>query len=1032
MKKIALLLTFFALVAWQVVSAQTSVVTGTVTSSDDGTSLPGVSVVVKGTTIGTVTDIDGKYSINVPDDASFLIFSFVGMATSEVAIEGEVINVALQASFFNVDEVVVTALGVTKSRKALSYSVQDVKGDEIAEAPETNVINSLQGKVSGAQITNSSGAVGASTRIVLRGVASLDGNNQPLFVVDGIPIANSTFGNTGTDGTDRGNGAADVNPDDIESISVLKGPNAAALYGSRAANGVVLIKTKSGSNVRGMEITVNHSTTFETPLRLPDYQNEYGQGSHGKFSFVDGAGGGVNDGFDESWGPKLDIGLEIPQFDSPVSNGVRSATPWVSQPDNVRNFFETGVTNNTNLSMAGNNGITSYRMSMTNSMQKGMLPNTDYNKTTLALAGSSKLNDAITISGAANYVHTYSENMPGYGYDGQNVMQQIVWFGRQVNIANLKEYKNADGSKHSWNYNYHNNPYFTLNENLKGLERNRMYGFAKADFKLAPWLSLMVRTGMDYYSQLNTDRVAKGDMYNSEGSYTEQNMTRREVNTDFLFSAVKSFGDIDVNFNLGGNRMDYTYSSLFGSADELAIADVYTLSNSKVPLRTSSYHSKKRTNSLFFSGQASYQDMIFLDVTGRNDWSSTLPEGNNSYFYPSVALAGVVTDLLDIESDALSFAKVRASWAQVGNDTNPYALEPVASFGDGWNAETKLLNMFIPNVLPNAGLKPEITTSLEIGADLSFFMNRVSLDLTYYNATSKNQIINIPISAASGYTSKTINAGEISNKGVEALLTVTPVRTKDFNWDITVNFAKNNNKVVALAEGVEQFELGSYWSLKVMAIPGETYGTLYGYDYVRNDAGDVVYDGGVPMQGDLKALGNYTPDWIGGIGSSFNYKDLTFSFLIDMKKGGDLYSMTTTWGRYAGILSETLVGREGGVVGNGVKVAADGSYVPNDVVVDAETFNKAAFSNDIAVSSVFDASFAKLREVKLGYTIGDIDAIGLKDLNVSLIGRNLAILWSKAPHIDPETAFSNTNVQGLEFGQIPSARSIGFNISCKF
>jgi TonB-linked SusC/RagA family outer membrane protein len=1031
MKKVLLLFACLTFLSMQVFAQRT--VTGTVTSADDGMGLPGVSVVVKGTSKGTITDMNGTYSIEVPADAATLIFQFMGMETQEVEVTGDVVNAVMQSSDIAIDDIVVTALGITREKKSLGYSVQDVKGDELTQAKETNIVNSLQGRVSGAQITSTSGAVGASSRIVLRGTSSLSQNNQPLFVVDGIPIDNSTFGSTGNEGTNRGNGAADVNPDDIESVSVLKGPNAAALYGSRASNGAIIITTKSGKNQKGLGIVVSNSTTFEKPLRLPDYQNSYGQGSQGAFSFVDGAGGGVNDGFDESWGPKLDIGLMIPQFNSPVdANGVREATPWVSNPDNIKNFFETGITTSTNVAFMSGNENGSFRVSFTQLNQKGIVPNTDIKRKTVAFNGTARLSDRLTVSASGNYVNSGSDNTPGYGYDGNNVMQQFVWFGRQVDLAALKNYKNSDGSKYSWNYNYHNNPYFTLHENLGTYKRDRLIGKMKAEYKVTDWLSMRLSSGGDIYTHFNTTRRAMGDMDNPTGFYSEETYTFREFNTEFVIRGSKSFGDFDVDLSIAGNRMDRTIQDVYGSAPELAIEGVYNVANSSVAQITTNYGSQVRTNSAYIFGQFSYKNALFLDFSYRMDWSSTLPTENLPYKYPGVTLAADLTELFGLGSDILSFAKIRTSYAEVGGDTGPYRLAPTVSFGSGWNASTKLLNTFIPNELANAGLKPETSKSFELGADVRLFNNRVGLDVTYYNNKTIDQILSAPVSAASGFTTKVINAGRVDNEGVELMLSGDILRNPGgLNWTMRVNFAKNNNTVRELTEGVDRLEIGGYWSLDVMAIPGSTYGSLFGYDYVRSPDGQIVHEDGVPMQGDLKVLGNYTPDWIGGISNEFSYKGVSMSFLIDMRKGGDLYSMTTTWGRYAGILEETLIGREGGIVGDGVMMADDGTYVPNNVVVDAETYNKAAYVNDIAAGSIFDGTFVKLREIKLGYTFKKIGNTPFKDVNISLVGRNLAILYTTVPHIDPETAFSNGNLQGLEFGQLPSTRSYGFSVSFK-
>ena len=1017
----------------QITFAQEKTVTGKVT--DASGPLPGVTVIIKGTKTGTQTDFDGNYSIKVAT-GSVLQFSFIGFSTTEHTVgTSNVLNVVMKESAEALEEVVVTALGISKASKSLGYSVQDVKGDDINKAKEANIVNSLQGKVSGAQITNTSGAVGASTRIVIRGVSSLDGNNQPLFVIDGIPIDNSSFGSTGTDGTDRGSGANDINPDDVETITVLKGANASALYGSRASNGVIVITTKKGTKGQKLLVSLSQTMSYESPLKLPDFQNGYGQGNSGKFAYVDGAGGGINDGSDESWGPKLDAGLLIPQFSSPIdANGNIIPTEWISHPNNVKDVFVTGTTQTTNVSLTGGDEKNSFRLSFTNLKQDGMIPNTDFNKKTLSFNGSSNPVENVTFSASGSYVNSESDNQPGYGYNAQNIMQQFTWTGRQVDYTLLRDkQRNEDGSIYNWNHNYHNNPYMTLKENLAPMKRDRFIGNAMVQYKFNDNLSAFVRTGGDIYSNWASSQRFIGDMDYGTGYYGETIESFREVNTDFLISYNTDLGeDFELSINAGGNRMDRRYQHNTSVAPELSIPNFYNVANSAVPVTTSNYFSEKRINSLYATAQLGYINALYLDVSFRNDWSSTLPVKNSSYQDPAVSVSGVLSELFDIKSDALSFAKVRASWAQVGGDTNPYSLLPTVAFGSSWNDDPKLLNLAIPNTLPDADLMPQKTTSIEFGTDLRFFKNRVRLDLTYYNSKSENQIVNVPISAASGYTAKTINAGRIDNKGVEVLLGFTPLQSEDFKWDVTVNFAKNKNKVVELAEGIDQFVLGGYWSLNVLAAPGQAYGQLYGYDYERDPNGNVIFYDGLPEQGDLKVLGNTTPDYTAGLLNEFTYKNFNLSVLIDQRKGSDLYSMTTTWGRYAGALEETLIGREDGIVGNGVMPDGNGGYIPNTVVASAEQFNKAAYSNDIASSSVFDASFIKLREIKAGYTFVSFPNLPIKDLNISLVGRNLAILSSSVPHVDPETAFSSGNVQGLEFGQLPSARSIGFSLSCKF
>ncbi|MBI4645405.1 MAG: TonB-dependent receptor, partial [Bacteroidia bacterium] len=717
------------------------------------------------------------------------------------------------------------------------------------------------------------------------------------------------------------------------------------------------------------------------------------------------------------------------------ANNVRQATPWISHPDNVKKFFETGNNVSTHLAVYGHNDASDFRLSFTKSDEKGIVPNTEYNKKNLTFSASSKPFEQLTVAVTGNYINAKSDNIPAYGYSGNNVMQQFMWFGRQVNIEELKDYTKDDGTKYNWNYNYHNNPYFTLYENLNTLNRDRFFGAATAKYQIFDWLSVFARTGGDIYSNLNTDRRAIGDMDYPQGYYGEVASTFKEINSDYLIAFQKKLPyDIDLGVDFGGNRMDRYTQLNTATAPELAVPGVYNVQNSRVAITATNRYTQKRINSFYGLGQVSWKSALFLDITGRNDWSSTLPEENNSYFYPSVNFSAIVTDLIHLESDILSFAKLRGGWSKVGGDTDPYQLYPSLAFGDGWNADTRLLNQYVPNDLPNAKLKPQFVSSYEVGSDIRLFVNRVHLDITYYRSSAKDQIISVPISPSTGYTSMKINAGRIDNNGIEVFLTVSPLKSEDgFNWDLTLNFAKNNNKVVELAEDIERYELGGYWSMDVMAIPGEKYGCLYGYDFKRDPDGNIIFYDGLPAQGDLKILGSYMPDWTGGIYNEFGYKGISASVLVDIRQGGELYSMTTTWGRYAGVLEETLIGREGGIVGDGVKEVVDAqgniTYVTNDVVVSAEDFNKSCYVNDVAYPSVFDASFIKLREVKLGYTFKKINKLPFNNLNISVVGRNLAILKKSVPHIDPETAFSNTNVQGLEFGQLPSVRSFGFSIS---
>ncbi len=1032
--------------------AQDRTVSGKVTSAEDGSTLPGVNVVLKGTTNGAVTDIDGNYKLTVPEDGGTLTFSFIGLVSQEVEIGSRsVIDMNMESDIQQLSEVVVSALGVERETKALGYSVQSVDSEAITAAKETNLVNSLTGRIAGVQVTGSSGAVGASSRIVLRGPNSITGDNQPLFIVDGVPIDNGARGNSSSGGgTDYGNGAGEMNPDDIESITVLKGPNAAALYGSRASNGVILITTKSGKGTTGIGVSVSHQTTFQNPLRLPDFQNSYGQGaSSDTFEWIDGSA--ADGGVDESWGPPLDVGLEFVQW---TSDG-QYPEPWVSQPDNLKDYLETGVQNSTNVSLTGGDDKGNFRLSLGNLDETGMMYNTDLKRKNLGLSAGYNLSDKLRAEFTANYMLQSSDNRPVSGYTGQNPIQQFIWSGRNVDYAALKDYENlpisragngAGISPINWNTRFQNNPYWSADNLINNQKKDRLFGAARFTYKITDFLSIMGRTGMDYWTEDRERIVPQGAESELNGSYDRQSFTRREINSDFLLMFNKTYGDIAVNVNLGGNIRDENYYWLTGSAPELELPEVYNLSNVKsgVLVTTRNNQERKKVNSIYGSAQIGFRNYLFLDVTGRNDWSSTLPDGDNSYFYPSVNVSAVVTDIFDIQSNILSFLKVRGGWAKVGSDTDPFNLSQTFRFNDKFGAIlAPTVNRYNPGVVDGAALKnpeltPEFTTSIEAGLDARFWGGRLNLDFTYYSTSTTDQIIPISISAASGYQSRFTNLGEMTNKGIELQLSGTIIDS-DIKWDMYLNFAQNTNEVVSLAEGLDQLTLGGQWNVDIQAVPGQPYGTIFGPAFVRDPNGNIINTNGIPdVDPEFKDIGNVTPDFTGGIGTSISWKGIKLDALVDGKFGGDIYSMTYSWGRYAGVLEETLLGREGGIVGPGVMVdpAGDGTtYIPNNVVVPSKIYNQSTYSNSIAESSIFDATYVKLRHVTIGYTFNNslFGNFPIKDLKVSVVGRNLALLYSKVPHIDPETGFSSGNDDlGQEFGQLPSARSVGFNVSFKF
>lgn len=1019
----------------QSVLAQDYPLTGKINSQSEGAGLPGASILIKGTNRGTSTTSDGSYTISVSPN-SILVVSFIGYVTQEIPINGKkTLDVILKDDAAQLSEIVVTALGISREKKALGYSVQEIQGSQLTEARESNLVNSLSGKIAGVQVTNSNGAPGASARMIIRGSSSIGSNNQPLFVVDGVPIDNGNYG-SGT-GVDYGNGASSLNPDDIASISVLKGPSAAALYGSRGANGVVLITTRSGKGSKGIGVSVNSNTTFESPLRLPSWQNEYGQGAKGLFSFVDGTGKGVNDGVDESWGPKLD-GRLLPQFNSPIAaDGTRIPTPWVANPDNVNQFFETGKTFTNNVAITGGNDNGDFRLSFTNLDQKGILPNTDYKRQTISLNAGWNLTKKLSIRATGNYVKDGSENRSNWGL-------YYIWFGRQVDMADLKDYT-SPGSiyQQNWNYNYWTNPYYVLNNSPKANERDRLYGNMTATYKFADWLTLTARSGTDFYQdRRQTKNAARMDNLNGSklyDSYNEEQIFVRESNSDFLLNAVRKFGEFDITATVGGNHRRNYYQRSYMGATELAIPRVWNMGNSRQRPVVANSLSERVINSAYASANIGFRNYLFMDVTARNDWSSTLPASNRSYFYPSAAFSAILTDIFNVESNVLSFAKLRAGIARVGNDTDPFNLTQTYDYKNAWGSTPTLAES---NTMLNANLKPELTNSYEVGAEIRLWRNRVGLDLTYYKQDSYNQILNVNISNATGFTSKLLNAGRLQNKGVEVQLRATPIMAGDFQWDVMLNWARNRNKVIELADGLDVYQLNATTNIRGMSVEarvGQPYGTFFGQGFLRDPAGNIVYNTAGKPQIDpvRRILGNFTPDWIGGFQNTFTYKRFSLSSLIDVKQGGDIFSQSVNIGRFTGVLAETTLGREEGIIGEGVVntgTAENPNYVPNTTRISSEEWHHSYYGLTNNEGTIFDGSYVKLREVKFSYVLSGkfSQKLPFRDLTFSVVGRNLALLKSNVPHIDPETSYYNDgNLQGIENGQIPTTRSVGFNISFK-
>ena len=1048
------------------VSAQQITVKGTVLSASDNFPVIGATVVEENNSNnGTITDIDGNFNITVGANSNIVV-SFVGFKPQTIKATS-IMNILLQEDTEVLDEVVVTALGITREAKSLGYSVQKVDGLDLTESHESNFINSLSNRIAGVQITNSSGGIGASSSIQIRGqnfVGGYNYNNSPLFVVDGVPISNNNeqstrsftgrqdFNNpnftSGEAEVDYGNAAAEINQEDIESVSVLKGPNAAALYGARAANGVILITTKSGKGQKGFGVTLSSTTSFETALRLPEFQNEFGQGIEGEYAYVDGAGGGINDGTVSNWGPALN-GQLIPQFDSPLdANGNRIATPFVSHGNQLADFLQTGYNLSNTVTLSNSNDKLNFRLTYTNNQQKGIVPNTGMQRNTIGLSSGYQITPKLRADVTMNYVHSNSDNRASTGAKNtDNIMTIFLKMPRNVSLASLRQQWRTGMTNIAQNTPVGdetstgiNNPYFVVYNNLNGNVRDRVYGNVRLKYDILPGLSLQIRSGLDFYADKRTMRHAVTSQSFFNGYYQEDDINFIETNNDFLLTyelpadLVKNFG---FTVSAGGNLMNQISKRLGAIAPELTIPGVYNLTNNAKPILAGNTLTQKKVNSLYATAQFRFFNGLYVDLTGRNDWSSALPKQNNSYFYPSGSVSAILTDLFDIRSRYLSFAKVRASSSMVRRDLEPYQTASNFVIQQGWGGNsTATAN----NNYPNPDIRPEKVVSYEFGADVRLFDNRLGIDATYYKSITTDLIIPITLNPSAGYDTKLMNVGKMTNQGVELMVNVTPVKMKDFVWNVNFNFSKNVNKVLALAEDkgisrIRQIERWASLELRTENTKGDgSYGSLYG-DYLVYKDGQLQLKNGLPVEenGDWGYLGNVNPDWTGGLGTELKYKNWSLSALFGFQHGGVVYSRTYIEGMRNGSLKETLKWRTspdgaGMIIADGIDVDTGEK---NEVAVPIRNFVQAYYDNDMIAT--FDASYVKLRELKISYSFPKrwLEKTPLKNVSLSAFGRNL-FLWTKVPNIDPEVASYDGQLKGIETMSLPSTRSMGFNINVTF
>ena len=1044
------------------IKAQTKRVAGTVKDASTKEALFGVTIGVKNLTVAAFTDVDGHFVIVLPDSVKTVSFRLFGYKPKDYPVADSMI-VTLLPEALQLDETVVTANAIKREKRSLGYSTQQVNSEDLTKGQNTNVITALQGKVSGVNITSATGGPGTSNRIVLRGGSSLTGNNQALIVVDGIPIDNSNFRNSDdlNNQVDYGNRANDINPDDIENVSVLKGPAAAALYGSRASNGAIIITTKHGRSMvnenKKMDITFSSGVTFSRVLKLPKFQHEYGQGD------LHGTEDDRRENF--SWGLPFDgeyrpWGQEI--------NGEQRVKKYEDQPDNVKDFFGTGVTYNNNLAISGGNDKTTYFLSVNALNNKGIVKTTGYNKYSMRFNATTELTNKFSSSVSLSYAGSNSDN-PGGGQGAGGIFNNLIQTPRDISVVDSKDLGNQFNGYDDVNgtYGYYGaytmNPYFVLKNNRNTNKVDHVQGNTTLKYEVAKWFTITERIGGDVYSDRRYQKWKKynytpmdpfyaGNDQVAQGKYSEDIYNVNEITNDLMLSFTKDLNkDFKIFGTLGHNVRQKTTTNLFAETNAqggLAIADYYNISNSNGAPTTTNSTFKRRLIGAYLDANASYKNMLFLEVTARNDWSSTLPKNSRSFFYPSVNASWVFSELFSdsLRNGIFNFGKLRASYAQVGKDADEYLTTSIfnkTTIDGGFGTTTSPfngVNAFTQgDRIGNAKLKPEITTAYEVGVEISLLKDRLGFDVSYYVNNSRNQIINVPVSNASGYTSNTINTGRIENKGIEILVRGTPVSTsKGFKIDIIGTFTKNNNKVVSIMNGVDQITLGGFSRMGVVAQEGQPYGSFYGIDLMNDGNGHTVIDSatGLPQTTTNSViLGNYQPKWIASLGATLTYKNFSFSFMFNTKQGGSFYSHTKGTMAFVGTSQETAEGgRDPKVWENSVYLNSQGEYVTNtDIKYDPYDY----YTNVIPDGRhIVDASFVKLSTVDFSFRVPKkyLTKTPFGAISVGIFGNNLFI-WTAKENVysDPEMSSSGAgNVQGFEFSATPSQRNFGFNVKFNF
>ncbi len=1061
MKQIMLI--FMIVFTAQVSLAQVKTIKGLV-SDHNGLPLPGVTVIIQGTKTATQSDYDGKYTIQA-STGDVLVFSYIGIKTKAVTVAGSAtIDVVLTEDAQNLNEVVVTALGIKRQKKELGYAVQDVKGDQLSKVITTNVASGLSGRIAGVDVSLPATGVGGSSRVIIRGISSIGESNQPLYIVDGVPIDNSGLNNDSAatskwfDGRDNGDGISSINPNNIESLTVLKGAAASALYGSRALNGVILITTKKGSKGK-LQVEFTSGVSFDrVNAKYNDFQDQYGSGSHGVLPDPTKAPEELYGYTTSAWGPKFSnsIGQQVKIFDG-------SMKPYAKVDNNIQDFFRTGFTTTNGIALSGGSETAYVRFGYNNLKNDDVIPNSGLERNDASLNATLK-SDKFTLDANVNYMIETTANRPGLGDSPNNVGYSLSSLAPNIDQAWLQHYKNEDtGEIYKWNNNiYQLNPYFTVDANHNSSKKNRFMGNVAGTYQLAKWVGLTFRSGLDTYLFTSKDFMSPGGTWPArETGYLGLNdITVSEMNTDFIanFSEIKLTDDLTFSGILGANRRDFRRQENSSFGTNIIEPGTEYISNFSNQTINAPSVTKTRTNSVYGSAKFDYKGYLYAEFTGRNDWFSVI---DKDAFYPGASLGFIFSDAFNIKSDTFSYGKLRASWAKVSNAPGAYKNSLNYTTYSSYDGQS-VVNVKNTSA-PNANLTYQTKKGIEFGLETAWFKNRLRADITVYREDTSDQTLDLASSATSGYEFLSVNAGELRNEGIEIFLSGTPIKTKDFEWGIDLNFSKNKNSILSLHPDINTYTISeARWAnAAIVAQVGGQYGTIIGRDFQRTPQGEMIIGAnGLPTYTENKvALGKGLPDWAAGLTNRFSYKGITLQFLLDMKFGMDVYSMTNSLAAAKGLLDITTEGRDefiaartqaaasdpnfvfkdwvptAGYVANGVVntgTADNPVYVKNTKPVDPQEYWRSV-TDATPAPFIYDASYVKLREVSLGYTIPkSVFGEKINSIYISAFARNLLTFNKDLPNIDPESMYTSGNGQGFEYGSLPSRKSYGFNIKVTF